>query len=192
MRTLLLLGLLLSSAVFAYAEDAPPASNDDTTLPENSPPAPQNSAKVPLDPNAMIKVVIEGVVLCQDCSTRGTWSLFNSKPIKGAKVSVTCRDSKNRPAGFHAEETDSNGYFYSPFDVVRMNDYFGGDPTKACFVRLLSSPDKGCNALTNINWGIVGAPVNFAGKSFTGPDYTTVVLESGALAFRSGWCPISG
>ncbi|KAF3333615.1 Non-classical arabinogalactan protein 31 [Carex littledalei] len=186
MKALLFLCLLISSAVFAYAEY-------DTTAPENSPPVSQNSAAIPLDPNTMIKVVIEGVVLCQDCGTaRGTWSLLNSKPIKGAKVSVTCRDSKNRPAGFYAAETDDNGYFYCPFDVARFNNYFGGDPTKACFIRLLSSPDQGCNALTNINWGIVGAPASFAGKLFTGPDYTTVVLEAGALAFRPGWCPISG
>jgi Pollen protein Ole e 1 like len=185
MKALLFLGLLLSSAVFASADD-------DTTVPKDAPPAPQNSAKVPLDPNAMVKVVIEGVVLCQDCSSRGTWSLLNSKPIKGAKVSVTCRDRKNRPVGFYAVETDDNGYFYCPFDVDRMDDYFDSDPTRACFVRLLSSPDKGCNALTNINWGIIGAPVNFAGKLFTSPDYTTVVLETGALAFRPGWCTISG
>jgi hypothetical protein len=187
MKALLFLGLLFSSAVFAYADDS-----TDTTAPENSPPTPQNLASIPLDPNTMIKVVIEGVVLCQDCSTRGTWSLFNSKAIQNAKVSVTCRDSKNRPAGFYAAETDNNGYFNCPFDVARMEDYFGGDPTKACFVRLLSSPDQGCNALTNINWGIVGAPASFDGKLFTGPDYTTVVISPGALAFRPAWCPISG
>ncbi|KAJ1691332.1 hypothetical protein LUZ63_015487 [Rhynchospora breviuscula] len=186
MATLLFLCLLLSSAVFTSADDnsGPPDTDYTSQLPPSS-------AQIPLDPDTKIKVIIEGVVLCQDCSTRGTWSLFNSKPIKGAKVSVTCRDSKNRPVGYQAVETDQNGYFYSPYDVGSIADYYSGDPTKACFVRLLSSPDQGCNALTNINWGIVGAPAIYTGKYFTGPDYTTVILEAGSLAFRPGWCPLS-
>ncbi|OAY65688.1 Non-classical arabinogalactan protein 31 [Ananas comosus] len=135
-----------------------------------------------------IQAVVEGIVYCQSCSCRGSWSLRDSKPLPAAKISVTCRDAKNRPNFYKVAPTNSDGYFYCPMDAVNATDYYKGDPVEACYVRLLSSADGKCNHLTNINYGLTGAKLKKEDKTKKGLGYDTVIYAVKSLAFRPASC----
>ncbi|XP_062233144.1 proline-rich protein 1-like [Phragmites australis] len=155
-----------------------------------SPPPPATPAPVPSPPAAhgdkkLVVMRVEG----QSCAHRGSQCLDGAAPLPGAKVSVTCRDRKNRVMAWRSPVADGNGYFRADFGVERARDYFMEDPREACFVRLLSSPDAKCNGITNINHGMEGAPLRDEGKRWTGQvGYENVVYAAGPLAFKPASC----
>uniref|UniRef100_J3KWN1 Uncharacterized protein n=1 Tax=Oryza brachyantha TaxID=4533 RepID=J3KWN1_ORYBR len=125
----------------------------------------------------------------ESCAHRNSWSLGGDTPLPGAKVSVPCRDAKNRVVWWRLAVADRSGYFLAEFDVTEVSGFFEGDPRRACYARLLASPDCGCNELTNINLGIEGAPLRDEGKRWAGQGYENVVYAAGPLAFRPSKCP---
>ncbi|XP_072976423.1 non-classical arabinogalactan protein 30-like [Typha angustifolia] len=138
-------------------------------------------------PKDKIRVMVEGIVYCQSCSQSG-WSLTGAKGLPSAKVSITCRDHKNRPANYNVGTTDGNGYFLATVDVTDIKDFYKHDPEQACSVRLLASPDVNCNLFTNINNGLSGASIRDEGKRVYGPAYDTLLYATGPLAFRPAYC----
>ncbi|PVH39351.1 hypothetical protein PAHAL_5G484000 [Panicum hallii] len=154
-------------------------------------PAPYTPPAAPAHGNEkkLVVVRVEGLVLCQSCMQWGSQSLDGAAPLPGAKVTVTCRDKKNRVMSWRSPAADYNGYFHAEFGVERAGDYFGGDPRAACFVRLLSSPDARCNGVTNIGGGMEGAPIRDEGKRWTDQrGIENVVYAAGPLAFKPAMC----
>ncbi|KAF9596488.1 hypothetical protein IFM89_012856 [Coptis chinensis] len=135
-----------------------------------------------------VGVVVEGMVYCQSCKYYGTWSLTGAKPVPSAKVSVTCKDHKNRVSFYKAFPTNENGYFYGQLDGFKMNNCILDHPLQACVVRLLSSPDSNCSSISNINDGINGAPLRYENKRLFGKKYEAVVYSTGPLAFLPSRC----
>uniref|UniRef100_A0ACD5VCE4 Uncharacterized protein n=1 Tax=Avena sativa TaxID=4498 RepID=A0ACD5VCE4_AVESA len=134
-----------------------------------------------------LAVKVEGMVYRQGCAHRNTWRLDGAAPLPGARVTVTCRDRKNRVMAWRAAKADRNGYFLADFgEGPPAAAYFRGDPAKACFVRLLASPDRKCDDLTTVNHGIAGAPLRHEGKGSPAQGY--VVYAAGPLAFRPRKC----
>ncbi|MQL69225.1 hypothetical protein Taro_001489 [Colocasia esculenta] len=134
-----------------------------------------------------VAVAVQGVVYCQSCERVGTWSLTGAKPLPSAKVSVSCIDNTNRVRFYESFKTDGNGYFYAPLQGLDLK----GSPTalqplRACKVRLLSSADPKCNLLTNVNYGIAGAPLREANET----SYEVLLYSAGPLAFRPAYCPL--
>ncbi|CAO2161169.1 unnamed protein product [Urochloa humidicola] len=137
----------------------------------------------------LVVVRVEGLVLCQSCAKRGSQSLDGAAPLPGARVTVTCRDRKNRVMAWRAPAADYNGYFHAEFGVERAGDFLGEDPREACFVRLLSSPDAKCNGVTNVNGGLEGARIRDEGKRWEDDrGIENVVYAAGPLAFKPGMC----
>lgn len=151
-------------------------------------PSPATPAPAPTARSDKLLVRVEGLVYCQSCAHRNSWSLDGAAPLPKAKVTVTCRDAKNRVMAWRNPVADDNGYFLAEFGVASAADYYMGDPTKACFARLLASPDCKCNDLTNINYGIEGAPLRDEGKRWPGEGYDNVVYAAGPLAFKPASC----
>uniref|UniRef100_A0A0D9UX37 Uncharacterized protein n=1 Tax=Leersia perrieri TaxID=77586 RepID=A0A0D9UX37_9ORYZ len=178
MAAFLPLATILISLLAATAT----ANNGYTTPPASTPP-PQNGGG-----ESKLLVRIEGLVYCQSCAHRNSWSLDGAKPLPKSKVAVTCRDAKNRVSGWRLAVADETGYFLAEFGVTKVVDFFMGDPRRACYVRLLASPDEECNELTNINFGIEGAPLRDEGKKWAGQGFDNVVYASGPLAFRPAKC----
>ncbi|KAF6164879.1 hypothetical protein GIB67_017082 [Kingdonia uniflora] len=130
-----------------------------------------------------IDVAVEGVVSCQSCSNYGTWSLNKAKPIPSAKVSVTCKDHKDRVTFYKVFATDANGYFYGQLEGFKMDNYILDHPLHSCVVRLVSSPLANCNHFSNINYGIDGCKLRFKNKMVSGPNYEAVEqFRSGVVA----------
>ncbi|KAF0901266.1 hypothetical protein E2562_038838 [Oryza meyeriana var. granulata] len=159
------------------------------------PPPPQQASYNPPTPATpppaqcdKLLVRVEGMVYCQSCLHRDSWSLDGAKPLPRGKVSVTCRNAKNRVMECQKAVADESGYFLAEFGVTKVSDFFMGDPRKACYVRLLASPDIKCNEPTNINFGIEGAPLRDEGKRWHGEGYDYVVYATGPLAFRPAIC----
>jgi hypothetical protein len=145
------------------------------------------------DKKKLVVVRVEGLVLCQSCAKCGSPSLNGAAPLPGARVTVTCRDRKNRVMAWRYPAADYNGYFHAEFGVEHAGDFFGEDPREACFVRLLSSPDAKCNVLTNINGGMGGARLRYEGKRWTdGRGIENVVYAAGPLAFKPKKCEPKG
>ncbi|XP_075485984.1 non-classical arabinogalactan protein 30 [Primulina tabacum] len=148
-------------------------------------------ATAPLLPKPVEKpvdVVVEGTVFCQSCSDYGTWNLNKAKPIESAIVSVICKDHRNRVSFYKAFQTGKNGYFYAVLKGFRMSRSFLDHPLHACKVRLVSSPVPSCNLLTNVNYGLYGAPLRYENKRLVGRNYQAVIYAAGPLAFRPGKC----
>ncbi|KAK3042905.1 hypothetical protein RJ639_001178 [Escallonia herrerae] len=135
-----------------------------------------------------VHVVVEGMVYCQSCERSGTWSLTGAEPIPAAKVSVICKDHKNRVSYYKAFETDPHGYFYGELEGFRMGHYFLDHPLHACKVKLVSSPLESCNLLTNVNYGLNGSPLRYENKWISGKHYEAVIYASSPLAFRPAQC----
>nr|CAD1839869.1 unnamed protein product [Ananas comosus var. bracteatus] len=104
-----------------------------------------------------IQAVVEGIVYCQSCSCRGSWSLRDSKPLPPRRSASPAATPRTGPT--------STRYFYCPMTPVNATDYYKGDPVEACYVRLLSSADGKCNHLTNINYGLTGAKLKKEDKT---------------------------
>ncbi|XP_051143557.1 non-classical arabinogalactan protein 30 [Andrographis paniculata] len=132
--------------------------------------------------------VVEGIVYCQKCLTYGTWSLTAAEPIASATVGVICKDHRRRVSYYKACKTDDNGYFWAELKGFKMHNYFLDHPLHSCSVRLVSSPLKTCNVLTNINYGLNGAPLRYEDKKIMEKNYEAVVYAAGPLAFRPAVC----
>ncbi|KAH7677950.1 hypothetical protein IHE45_07G117200 [Dioscorea alata] len=153
-----------------------------TANPETS-----HSEKTPNTPKEPI--TIEGMVMCQSCKqAAGSWSLAEAKPLPSAKVSISCKDRKNRVKHYQVVKADLGGYFFAPLHGLDINNYkfYLGHPIHACSVRLVSSADMGCNVLTNINGGIEGAELRDEKKKKLVSG--AVVYSAGPLAFRPAHC----
>lgn len=135
-----------------------------------------------------VDIVVEGMVYCQSCGHFGTWSLTGAKPIPSAKVSVLCKDQKDRVSFYKVFSTDGNGYFYAQLEGFKINHYILDHPLHSCTVRLVSSPLTNCNLLSNINSGIDGSPLRYEKKRLYGKNYEAVVYAAGPLAFRPAHC----
>ncbi|CAM0879668.1 unnamed protein product [Alopecurus aequalis] len=132
-------------------------------------------------------VKVEGLVYRQSCAHRNSWNLDGATGLPGAKVTVTCRDQKNRVMAWRTAVADHNGYYLADFgEGPPAAAYYKGDPAKACYVRLLASPDRECNDLTNVNHGIEGAPIRDEGRSPPSQEYR--LYAPGPLAFRPRRC----
>ncbi|XP_010921542.1 non-classical arabinogalactan protein 30 [Elaeis guineensis] len=132
-------------------------------------------------------VAVEGMVYCQNCAHVGSWSLAGAKPLPSAKVSIACKDHKNRVASYKAVQANGEGYFYAP--LAGLEDYHVNRPTDACSVRLLSSPDARCNVLTNVNHGTEGSRLQDKNKRVMAGGYGADIYAAGPLAFRPAYRP---
>ncbi|KAF4380110.1 hypothetical protein CsatB_010010 [Cannabis sativa] len=137
-----------------------------------------------------VSVVVEGVVYCQSCDQFGSWSLTGAKPIPSAKVSVVCKNYRGQVSYYKSFEADNEGYFYAQLDGFQMSHDLLDHPLQSCKVKLVSSPDEKCNLLSNINYGMYGAPLRFEDKVLRGgKHYEAVIYAAGPLAFRPNDCP---
>lgn len=135
-----------------------------------------------------VDVVVEGVVYCQSCNKFGSWSLTGAKPISAAKVSVICNNHKNRVSYYKAFETNADGYFYAQLDGFKISHNLLDHPLQSCHVKLVSSPLKSCNLLTNVNYGLNGSPLRYENKRLLGNNYEAVIYAAGPLAFHPASC----
>ncbi|CAO2208898.1 unnamed protein product [Urochloa humidicola] len=169
-----------------HAPPPPATPSPSPSPPPHTPPPPTYGGD---KKKKLVVVRVEGLVLCQSCAKCGSQSLDGAAPLPGARVTVTCRDRKNRVMAWRAPAADYNGYFHAEFGVERAGDFRGEDPREACFVRLLSSPDAKCNGVTNINGGMEGARLRDEGKRWAdGRGIENVVYAAGPLAFKPGMC----
>ncbi|KAJ4970785.1 hypothetical protein NE237_003884 [Protea cynaroides] len=135
-----------------------------------------------------IDVAVEGMVYCQSCKLKGTWSLVDAKPISSAKVSIICKDQKDRVSFYQVAETDETGYFYQILEGFTMKHYILDHPLHGCTVHLVSSPLPSCKLVTNINYGLDGAALHYNNKRLFGTKYEAVVYTAGPLVFRPAQC----
>ncbi|THG01087.1 non-classical arabinogalactan protein 30-like [Camellia sinensis] len=135
-----------------------------------------------------VDVVVEGMVYCQSCQHYGTWSLSGADPIPAAKVSVICKDHRERVSYYKAFETDAHGYFYAQLEGFTMSHYLLDHPLTSCHVKLVSSPLESCNVLSNVNYGLNGSPLRYENKRLFGKNYKALVFVAGPLAFRPANC----
>ncbi|KAI3458511.1 hypothetical protein Pfo_015174 [Paulownia fortunei] len=135
-----------------------------------------------------VDVVVEGAVYCQSCEHYGTWTLTGAKPIEAATISVICKDHRNRISFYKACETDKNGYFYAQLKGFKMSHSFLDHPLHSCKVKLVSSPLKTCNLLTNVNYGLYSTPLRYEDKRIAGTNYKAVIYAAGPLAFHPAHC----
>ncbi|KAF5752588.1 pistil-specific extensin-like protein [Tripterygium wilfordii] len=138
-------------------------------------------------PETHIDVVVEGMVYCQSCDHYGSWSMVGAEPVPSAKVSIICKNHKNKVSFYKAYETDGTGYFYAHLDGFKMTHYLD-HPLQSCHVKLVSSPLENCNLLSNVNYGLYGAPLRYGTRSF-GRNYEAIVYSAGPLAFHPAHCP---
>ncbi|KAL7253449.1 hypothetical protein ACSBR1_007895 [Camellia fascicularis] len=139
-----------------------------------------------------VDVVVEGMVYCQSCEHFGTWSMSGAELISAAKVSVICKDYRNRVSYYKAFETDVHGYFYAQLEGFRMGHSLLDHPLTSCHVKLVSSPLQSCNLLSNVNYGLNGSPLHYENKRTLGKNYEAVVYAAGPLAFRPAHCTPTG
>ncbi|XAR65964.1 hypothetical protein NMG60_11011984 [Bertholletia excelsa] len=135
-----------------------------------------------------VNIAVEGIVYCQKCEHFGSWSLDGAEPIAEAKVSVICKDHRNRVSYYKAFKTDANGYFYAQLEGFKMRHYLLDHPLTSCKVRLVSSPLKSCNLLSNVNYGLNGSPLRYENKRLLGENYEAVIYAAGPVAFRPSHC----
>ncbi|GAA0173605.1 hypothetical protein LIER_27185 [Lithospermum erythrorhizon] len=139
-------------------------------------------------PQKYVDLVVEGVVYCQSCDKRGMWSLTGAKPIEKATISVICKDHRNRVIFYNPFKTNKDGYFYAQLKGFKVTNPFLDHPLQTCKVKLVSSPLKECNVLTNVNYGLSGAPLKYQDKRLVGPHYKAIIYGAAPLAFRPAKC----
>ncbi|KAJ8769453.1 hypothetical protein K2173_002943 [Erythroxylum novogranatense] len=136
-----------------------------------------------------VDAVVEGMVYCQSCEHYGSWSLTDAEPIPSAKVSVICKNYQKQVTYYKAFETDTKGYFYAQLDGYKFSNNLLDHPLQSCYVKPVSSPIANCSLLTNINYGLDGAPLRYEDKILRGSYYEAVIYAAGPLAFRPAYCP---
>ncbi|WOL06872.1 hypothetical protein Cni_G15606 [Canna indica] len=147
-----------------------------------------STAVFPLAAAEKATPVVEGLVYCQKCKHVGSWNLDGARLLPSAKVSITCKDHKRRVIFYKCAVTDAKGYFYAPIDGEGRVRTAAFDPATACTVRLVASPDAGCNRLTNVNYGIRGASLRFENKTFADEHCEKELYAAGPLAFKPAFC----
>ncbi|KAJ9175931.1 hypothetical protein P3X46_014430 [Hevea brasiliensis] len=135
-----------------------------------------------------VDVVVEGMVYCQSCDHYGSWSFNGAEPIPSAKVSVICKNHKKQVSYYKAYETNEHGYFFAQLDGFKMENNILDHPLQSCHVKLVSSPLANCSLLSNVNYGINGAPLRYENKILRGSHYEAVIYGAGPLAFRPANC----
>ncbi|XP_022942759.1 non-classical arabinogalactan protein 30 [Cucurbita moschata] len=135
-----------------------------------------------------VAIAVEGMVYCQNCQKIGSWSLTGAKPIAGAKISVICKNHNNQVSFYKVYETNKYGYFYAELVGYKMPHPVLDHPLQACKVKPISSPLSDCDLLTNLNYGIAGAPLRYDKKFVVGPKYRAAVYSAGPLAFHPEKC----
>ncbi|KAB2596332.1 proline-rich protein 1 [Pyrus ussuriensis x Pyrus communis] len=143
----------------------------------------------PETPEQTEKVVVEGVVYCQSCDRYGTSSLAGAEPIPSAKISVICKNHKGQVSFYKSFVADVKGYFYAQLEGFKVGQHLLDHPLHGCKVKLVSSPLAKCSELTNVNYGLYGAPLRYEDKRLWGRNYEAVVYAAGPLAFRPSYCP---
>ncbi|XP_050209217.1 non-classical arabinogalactan protein 30 [Mercurialis annua] len=136
-----------------------------------------------------VDVVVEGKVYCQSCDHFGSWSLTKAEPIPSAKISVICKNYLKQVSFYKAYQTDKNGYFYAQLDGFKIGSNILDHPLQSCKVKLVSSSIAHCSLLSNVNYGIDGAPLRFESKILRRNRYDVAVYAAGPLAFRPANCP---
>ncbi|MFS7929566.1 hypothetical protein Hanom_Chr04g00334011 [Helianthus anomalus] len=96
------------------------------------------------------KVAVRGMVYCKACKYKGVDTLMGATPLQGAKVLLTCKNSKY-PLRVNGT-TDKNGFFF--VEAPKTLTTFG---VHKCKVTLLSSPKATCKHPTNLHNGVKGA-----------------------------------
>ncbi|GMH26816.1 hypothetical protein Nepgr_028659 [Nepenthes gracilis] len=172
----LLLLILTHPSVASYAEEK-------TTVATPRYPAKKEA------PEEAVDVVVEGLVYCQSCNYSGTWSLNEAVPIPGAKVSVICRNYRDRVSYYNAFTTNNGGYFYANLKGYAMRHPLLDHPLQSCAAKLVSSPMENCSAFSNINYGINGAALRYEKKRLIRKNYEAVIYSAGPLVFRPDRCP---
>lgn len=144
----------------------------------------------PTPPKRTTDIVVEGMVYCQNCKYSGAWNLDEAEPIKSAKVSVICKNYKHHVSFYKVLETNPDGYFYGELKGYSIDHSILDHPLHACHVKLVSSPLKHCNLLSNINYGMYGAPLRYEDKRTIGDhdQYEAIIYSAGPLAFRPSNC----
>ncbi|KAF8036870.1 hypothetical protein BT93_C2558 [Corymbia citriodora subsp. variegata] len=170
------LTIMLSSLILLHLVSISSASATYENVPRKTVPKP-------------VEIVVEGMVYCQSCKYFGTWSLDEAKPVGSAKVSVVCKNYKNRVTYYKTFQTEESGYFFAELKGYEMSHPVLDHPLHACRVKLVSSPLEGCNLLSNINYGMYGAPLRYEDKTLYRKEYEAVVYAAGPLAFRPSYCP---
>ncbi|XP_030442595.1 non-classical arabinogalactan protein 30-like [Syzygium oleosum] len=173
------LTIMLSSLILLLLASISSASATDKHVPSKTVPKP-------------VEVIVEGMVYCQSCKYSGTWSLSEAKPLGSAKVSVVCKNYKNRVTYYKTFQTEESGYFYAELTGYEMSHPILDHPLHACRIKLVSSPQEECNLLSNINYGMYGAPLHYENKTLYRKEYNAVVYAAGPLAFRPSYCPPEG
>lgn len=133
--------------------------------------------------------VVEGQVYCQDCSTTSdSWSLTKEKPLLEARLEVKCHDYSGKVVFNLPMRTNRWGWFYEPLKGLDLRSYHMDTFPHFCKVYLLHSTNRNCNTLTNINYGITGAPLRYEKTLFNGTRYETDLYSTGPMAFRPRHC----
>ncbi|XP_022927607.1 non-classical arabinogalactan protein 31-like [Cucurbita moschata] len=161
-------------------------SHSPAPSPVYAPPPPAHYAPVPSPvqppkrstyiPRSFVEV--QGVVYCKSCHYPGVDTLLGAKPLNGATVKLSCKNTKYAPT-METATTDKNGYFRlaAPKNVTSYAFH-------RCKVYLVKSPDSSCNKMSKMNGGEDGAELKPA-KAFTDAEKKPVVLYNvGPLAFE--------
>lgn len=130
--------------------------------------------------------VVEGQVFCQDCSD--SWSLTAAKPLPKVRLEVKCHDYSGKEVFNLAMRTNRLGWFYEPLKGLDLRSYHMDTFPHFCKVRLLHSIHRNCNAVTNVNYGITGAPLRYEKTLFNGTRYEADLYSTGPMAFRPRHC----
>ncbi|XP_055804737.1 non-classical arabinogalactan protein 31-like [Solanum dulcamara] len=98
-------------------------------------------------------VAVRGLVYCKPCKFRGIETLYQAKPLQGAKVKLVCSNTKKTLV--EQGETDKNGFFWILPKLLSSGAYH------KCKVFLVSSKNSYCNVPTNFNGGKSGALLKY-------------------------------
>ncbi|KAL3345294.1 hypothetical protein AABB24_024317 [Solanum stoloniferum] len=98
-------------------------------------------------------VAVRGLVYCKPCKFRGINTLYQAKPLQGAKVKLECNNTKKKLV--ENSETDKNGFFWILPKLLSSGAYH------KCKVFLVSSNNSYCNVPTNYNDGKSGALLKY-------------------------------
>ncbi|XVE88063.1 hypothetical protein DITRI_Ditri19aG0038500 [Diplodiscus trichospermus] len=154
------------------------------TLPPTKPPVhpptypplhpPAKPPTYPRPPRSL--VTVQGVVFCKSCKYAGVDNLSGAKPILGATVKLTCKNTKYKQVV--QAKTDKNGYFF--VEAPKTVTSFGAHK---CTVSLLSSPLASCSKPSNLHGGLKGATLRFE-KPFTANKLPYILYTVGPFAFE--------
>ncbi|KAF7030610.1 hypothetical protein CFC21_042123 [Triticum aestivum] len=136
---LLVLGALLLPAHHVMADYSAMAPPPKPASAISTPPLPANDTNMsPLPPVQPMPpfVVVQGVIYCKSCKSRGYNRGMDASPIQGATVNLVCYGRK--VVNVTATVSDEHGYFLVMFyDLANFNArtcklYLGTSPTPLC------------------------------------------------------------